>query len=460
MHDLLLTGGRVVDPANGIDGRFDLAIDGDEIAAVTPGPAGMPARRTVDAHGRWVLPGLVDTHVHVSEPFGGFQGFRMLAAAGVTCALDLAGFADSLVEGLRTRGTGLAIGFVHPIIPGHTVADEDPDRGELSRLMERAAESGALGVKLLGGHYPCTPDATARTLRLAHERGLWCAVHAGTTEAGSDIEGLEELVELAEGVPLHVAHVNSYCRGRRDDPLLECVRALRALDRAPRARSESYLSPWNGALATVRDGVPTSRVVRTCLRMHGYPATGEGMRDAIRDGAARVHFAGPDATRLLDPPDGIAHFERRGSRVGVSFPVNPPESSIGLAIARDDRGFRVTALATDGGAFPRNTTLEQGLALVGFGALSLGEFVTKACLHPARMLGLPGKGHLGEGADADAVVVDPASSSAAWVVARGRVIVEEGEVVGRGGRMITTPAGEPFLRERGVATEIARPEWL
>lgn len=460
MHDLLLRGGWVIDPANDVDGRFDVAIDGHRVAGVAPTPAGLPARRTVDVRGRWVLPGLVDVHVHLSEPFGGPQGFRMLAAAGVTCALDLAGFADSLVEGVRGHGTGLTIGFVHPIIPGRTVTDVDPDGGELSRLMDEVAERGALGVKVLGGHFPCTPAATARALRLAHERRLWCAVHAGTTEAGSDVEGLEELVDLAGDLPLHVAHVNSYCRGQREEPLSECVRALRALSRAPRARSDSYLSPWNAAPATVEDGAPTSRVVRTCLRMNGYGETERGLRAAIRDGVARVHRAAEGVTRLLGSEDGLAHFERRGSAVGVSFAVNPPESAISLAIAREDGDFQVTALATDGGAFPRNTTLEQGLALVRFGAISLTEFVAKASVAPAQMLGLPAKGHLGEGADADAIVVDPATSRAQWVVARGRVVVEDGVVVGQGGRMLTTTAGARFLREQGVEIEIVRPGWL
>ena len=67
----------------------------------------------------------------------------------------------------------------------------------------------------------------------------WCAVHCGTSKTGSDITGLEELLELADGLPVHVAHVNSYCRGQHTgDPLKEASRAIAALIRAPRARSE------------------------------------------------------------------------------------------------------------------------------------------------------------------------------------------------------------------------------
>jgi dihydroorotase-like cyclic amidohydrolase len=102
--------------------------------------------------------------------------------------------------------------------------------------------------------------------------------------------------------------------------------------------------------------------------------------------------------------------------------VNSPAAAIALAIARTaDGSFAIPALGTDGGGIPRNTTLEQGLALVCFGALSLADLVTKACVNPAQMLGLPTKGHLGTGADADLIVVDPLTGRAEWVLANGQV---------------------------------------
>ncbi|MFO8152611.1 hypothetical protein, partial [Thioalkalivibrio sp.] len=90
----------------------------------------------------------------------------------------------------------------------------DPSAEELREIVGKATEEGAFGVKILGGHVPLTPDATRRAIRAAADAGAYCAVHAGTTENGSDIKGLEELVALADGLPLHVAHVNSYCRGQ------------------------------------------------------------------------------------------------------------------------------------------------------------------------------------------------------------------------------------------------------
>jgi predicted amidohydrolase len=457
---LIIAGGHVIDPASGVDAVRDVAIAGGRIEAVEADASRRGAGELIDASDRWVLPGLVDTHAHLCPPFGGSQGFRMLARAGVTTALDLAGDPRAIVAGMHEAGAGLTVGVLAPLIPGDTVSGASPSRAEIERVRDRALEEGALGVKVLGGHYPLTPEATAEVIRAAHRARAWCAVHAGTTATGSDIEGLEELLALADGLPVHVAHVNSYCRGQRADPLLEVRRALDALERAPRARSESYLALINGAHAGMEDGVPRSRVVATCLAMGGFPATARGMEDAIARGWAKIHGTRGGETVLLDPEDGLAEYRRTAGEVGVSFAVNPPASAIALALARGPGGFVVTAISTDGGAIPRNTTIAQGLALVRYGALSRSEFVVKACLNPARMMGLPAKGHLAPGADADVAIVEPHSARVEWVIAGGRVIVRQGGVVGRGGCVVTGERGRRTLADQGVPTTLAAPAWL
>jgi len=64
-YDLLLRGGRVIDPKNRRDGQFDVAIQGGKIAAVEPAIAPGRAKKTVDVTGLVVTPGLIDLHVHV-----------------------------------------------------------------------------------------------------------------------------------------------------------------------------------------------------------------------------------------------------------------------------------------------------------------------------------------------------------------------------------------------------------
>jgi imidazolonepropionase-like amidohydrolase len=458
LNDLLITGGTLVDPANDVHGRADVAIEGSQIVAVGEGVGRQDARQVVPADGKWVLPGLIDPHVHVSAKR---EGYRMMARVGVTCALDMAGYPEAMIEGLQKAGTGLTAGFLYPLIPGETIADEEPDRGEIDRALDDALRQGALGVKIVGGHYPLTPAATARIIQRAHDKACWCGVHAGTSASGSNIEGLEELVRLADGLPVHIAHVNSYCRGQvTGDPLREASRALAVLAQAPAARSESYLSVLNGTSAMMERDVPKSAVTRTCLTMGGYPATAAGMEQAIAGGWAQVHGPREGEIVLLPAPEGLSHYQKHESRVYVSFPVNSASAAIALAIARDNGSFAVTALSTDGGGIPRNTTLVQGLALVRFGALTLKELVIKACVNPARMLGLDAKGHLASGADADAIVVDPSTGRVEWSIAAGQVIVRQGTVVGQGGCLLTTEIGQAALARQGIRTRVVAPEWL
>src|SRR5690606_21480655 len=65
-YDLVLRGGRVIDPAQQVDMIADIAISGGRIAALAPSFAGNAAE-TIDASGLLVVPGLIDVHVHARD---------------------------------------------------------------------------------------------------------------------------------------------------------------------------------------------------------------------------------------------------------------------------------------------------------------------------------------------------------------------------------------------------------
>jgi hypothetical protein len=449
MHDIVLREGHVLDPANNLDGPADVAASDGRISEVGRITAG--ARRTIDVAGQFVLPGLIDSHAHLSGHFGGAEGHRMVARTGVVTALDLAGEVDDMARTLTDGGAGLNVALLHPLIPGQTVSSQKPEAAEISQAIDGALSGGAIGIKLLGGHYPLTPEATGRAMAAAAERRCYVAFHVGTTATGSDIRGLGEALGLAEGRRIHIAHVNSYCRGQvTGDPVGEAREALDLLAAHPSAVSESYVSVYNGTSALCRNGVPASDVTKTCLRLGGYEQTEAGLETAIRGGYACIHDIVGGEVVLAAPARGLNVWRERHSDAGVSFPVNHVPSAVLLATGRREGRFIIHGLSTDGGAIPRNFIVRHGLMLVEMGAWTLRDFVVKASLNPARMLGLPTKGHLGVGADADVTIVDLTAGRATWSLAAGRVVLSGGELRGQGGVLMVTPQGEPAARARGL----------
>ncbi len=84
-YDLVIKGGRVIDPAGHVDRVADVAIRGERISAVRPDIAAADAADVLDARGKLVVPGLIDVHVHVSAPD---MTPAMLLRDGVTAMVD------------------------------------------------------------------------------------------------------------------------------------------------------------------------------------------------------------------------------------------------------------------------------------------------------------------------------------------------------------------------------------
>lgn len=456
--DILIRGGRVIDPANGLDGLYELAVRGDRIEAVAPGIE-VSAGRVLDARGKYVFPGIIDLHVHLSSRYSAPVAHKMLARAGVTTALDMGAPPADAIAVAAEHGAGLTVGSLGSMVPGGNLPGRDAPADSIRKALDDCLDGGSLGIKI---HYDnkLTPAATATAIAEANRQAAWVAFHCGTTETASDITGLREAVQLAGPNRLHLAHVNSYCRGNVTDPVAEAQECISLLNGAPHLFAESYLAVINGTGARCRDGFPVIERVGMWLRMGGFAPTEEGLREAIMAGWARIHRVEGDDTVLATGQVGVDTWRAAGTNIGLSFPVNPPVPRLMLAAAKDGQGrFVVDALGTDGGGIPRNVLLQDGLLLVQLEMITLAELVQKICWTPARVLGLPGKGHLRPGADADITIVDPVARRATTTIAGGRIIMHEGVCFGGGTLFLTTARGEAAVRAGGcepVVLDLAR----
>lgn len=449
-YELLLKGARVVDPFNKLDNCVDIGISKGMIKCVKGGINPRSADKVIDLDGKTIIPGIIDPHVHIGK-----VGCWMMAKAGVVTAVDFDARMNKICETLRKRGSGMNIATLTNVRAYGTAPSTELGRNNIEKIIERAINDGALGVKITGGHRPFTPDTTRRIIEVANEKRAYVAFHVGTTATGSNLEGLKEAIELAGENRLHVAHVNSYLRGLIKDPVKETLEGLAALKGKKNLVSESYLAIINGTRGKCSDGTPESHVTRNCLRLRNYPSTQKGLERAIMDGFALVNIEMGREVVLVTKEKGLRYWKEAKTDIRLSFPVNVPACTYLCATAKDEKGeFIIDAISTDGGDTPRNVAVKSGLALVEYGSLALEELVRKLSLNPARMFGMTTKGHLGVGADADITVLDFERREAIMGIARGKVIMVHGLIVGNGGTILTTKKGINKVKATGLRHQL------
>ena len=138
--DILLKGGRVIDPAQGIDGAMDLAVKNGKIISVATDIPQTEAEKVMDVSGKLVIPGLIDLHTHVYQggTSVGVDADRLCARTGVTTFVDAGsagagnfqGFRDHIIKRSRAR----ILAFLNLSFPGIFAFSKDVMVGELFDL--------------------------------------------------------------------------------------------------------------------------------------------------------------------------------------------------------------------------------------------------------------------------------------------------------------------------------------
>ena len=433
----LIANGTVLTAAGAAEA--DVLITGERIAAV--GTSLGPADQTIDAAGRYVLPGGVDVHTHMdlATPNGvacdDFSTGTMAAACGgTTTIVDYAGHkrGEPLLAGLA-RWQANAAGRSHLDYAFHMMLSDVNDQilAELADLVG----AGVTSIKIFmayPGVYMIDDAQILLALREAARLGILTAVHA---ENGGPIEVLRQEY-LAAGQTAPRYHAQSR------PALLEGEATGRVIALAELAGAPVYIAHLSAAQALAAVHAAKDR---------GLPVYAETCPQYLF--LDDTLLARPDGARYVcSPPLRTAEAQealwlglRRGDLDVVATDHCPFTSS------QKARGHDDFTLIPNGlhGVEERLTLLYQGVTR---GQISLARWVELAATGPARLFGLyPRKGAIVPGADADLVIFDPAAehrlsaatqhSAADYSVYEGMAVLGRPDVVLQRGEVLVDPAG-------------------
>lgn len=196
-YDLLIKGGKVIDPSQGLEAELDVAVRGGKIASVAPAIPEGQAGQVIRAHGKIVTPGLIDVHTHVfpyvgpygiePDPYCVRRGVTSVIDAGTSGAFTFPAFRRFIIERAATRIRAL----LHVVSIG-MVAGSTPNMGELEDLRycvpKLAVEAANQNRDLIVGfkirfseHYtgPNDLEGMRRCRAAADEAGLPIMIHIG-----------------------------------------------------------------------------------------------------------------------------------------------------------------------------------------------------------------------------------------------------------------------------------------
>ena len=367
--DIAVTGGTLVDPAAGRSGRFDVGIRDGRIAAVEPSLPADSAPRRIDAAGKLVVPGLIDTHAHVYEHVTGKFGLGadlVGVGSGVTTVVDQGGPSCMTIPGFRhyvaERAESRVLCFISTYLVGGLEGHRYPEL------------YGPDGVNV---------DHTVRAIEENRDLVKGIKAHAeigGGSRWGVEVVQLAKEISRRTGVPVYV-HLGQLW------PLADGA----AIDADAYVSEVVPLLDSGDVLAHPFTRHPGGFVSGETGKVH--PIIEEALARGVKvDVGHGSHFSFDMARRALDA--GI-----RPSTLGADlhgYNVRAP-------------GARMNQRERSGNPFfgvaPFNLTVAMS-ELLALG-LGLDEVIATVTANPARMLGMEGEiGTLEPGREADVSVLE------------------------------------------------------
>lgn len=224
MFDLLIRHAFITDPLSGFSNRGDIALKDGLIAEVAPAISPQDARETLEAEGLMLQPGIIDARLSLARDDAGTDACFAAAQNGATTLVLAAAEPERVFEKLSRNGCGLTLALLKTLLPGENISGHNPGPDEIESFIVRALKEGAFGIKLLGAHFPLSPEATELCFTSAKRLGAWISVQPGTTSSASapPLERIEETIRLARGTPFLLTHFDDILRkGSRIPALLE-----------------------------------------------------------------------------------------------------------------------------------------------------------------------------------------------------------------------------------------------
>jgi len=394
---IVLDSARVIDPANRIDGTRTVLIDGDrirEVRELAATPAEKLVHQVIDCRGRWVLPGLVDLHVHLREPGEEAKetiatGARAAAAGGVTTVIAMPNtkpVCDSAALARFVAARGREAGFAR-VVPAGAIT-----RGSLGEQLADMAELKEAGCVCVtdDGRPVMSAGVMRRALEYARDLDLPVMIHAEDLTLSSGGAMNEGPVATRLGLP-GVPAAAEVAMVQRDILLAETCGARLHVAHVSAA----------GSVRAIREAKARGVRITAEATPHHFTLTDEAVAGMAASGDQPA--ADPyDTHAKMSPP-----LRAESDRAAVVAALNDGTIE---AIATDHAPHgaldkQVEFIHAANGIIGLETSLALTLALVRSGELPLPRAVERLTVGPARCFGLP-YGTLGAGASADVAVID------------------------------------------------------